>query len=205
MSGWLKRAFGKKQETVIVVSGLPRSGTSMMMKMLEAGGLPVLTDNIRVPNDDNPQGYYEFERVKKLPDGDTAWLDEAVGKVVKIITQLVIHLPDSHSYRVLVMRRSIPEILASQAKMLERRGEAGGGVSDEQMSALFEKHLKQVYAWMDQQPNLEYIDVSYNEALSDPIPTIERIHAFLGGNLDTAAMAQVVDPGLYRNRAQDRV
>jgi hypothetical protein len=110
------------------------------------------------------------------------------------------HLPDTHSYRVLVMRRSIPEILASQAKMLERRGEAGGEVSDEQMTALFEKHLKQVYAWMDQQSNLEYIDVSYNEALSDPIPTIERIQAFLGGDLDTVAMAQVVDPNLYRNR-----
>jgi hypothetical protein len=201
MSGWLKRVFGRKNKTVIVVSGLPRSGTSMMMKMLEAGGLPILTDNIRVPNDDNPKGYYEFERVKKLPDGDTAWLDEAAGKVVKIITQLLVHLPSSHSYRVLVMRRSIPEILASQAKMLERRGETGGKVSDEQMTALFEKHLKQVYAWMDQQPNLEHLDVSYNETLSDPIPTIERIHAFLRGDLDTAAMAQVVDPSLYRNRS----
>lgn len=200
MSGWLKRIFGKKQENVIVVSGLPRSGTSMMMKMLEAGGLPVLTDNIRVANEDNPKGYYEFERVKKLPDGDTAWLDQAVGKVVKIITQLVIHLPDSHSYRVLMMRRSIPEILASQAKMLERRGEAGGDVSDEQMTELFEKHLKQVYAWMDQQSNLEYIDVDYNQTLGDPVSTIERIQAFLGDDLDAAAMAQVVDPNLYRNR-----
>jgi hypothetical protein len=200
MAGWLKRVFGKQPETVIVVSGLPRSGTSMMMKMLEAGGLQVLTDNIRVANEDNPKGYYEFERVKKLPEGDTAWLDQAAGKVVKIITQLVVHLPDSHSYRVLVMRRQISEILASQARMLERRGEAGGDVSDEQMTALFEKHLKQVYAWMDQTPHVEYLDVDYNQALADPIPTIERIQAFLGGDLDTAAMAQVVDPGLYRNR-----
>ena len=202
MSGWLKRMFGKKQETVIVVSGLPRSGTSMMMKMLEAGGLQVLQDHIRVANEDNPKGYYEFERVKKLPEGDTAWLDQAVGKVVKIITQLVIHLPDSHSYRVLVMRRSIPEILASQAKMLERRGQAGGDVNDAQMTALFEKHLQQVYAWMDKQPNVEYLDVSYNQALVDPIPTIERIQAFLSDDvdLDTVLMAQVVDPGLYRNR-----
>jgi hypothetical protein len=200
MSGWLKRAFGKKKKTVIVVSGLPRSGTSMMMKMLEAGGLPVLTDHIRVPNDDNPKGYYEFERVKKLPDGDTAWLEGAAGKVVKIITQLLVHLPDTYRYRVLVMRRSIPEVLASQAKMLERRGETGGKVSDAQMTALFEKHLAQVYAWMDQQSNLEYISVSYNETLSDPIPTIERIQAFLGWDCDTAAMAQAVDPDLYRNR-----
>jgi hypothetical protein len=127
-------------------------------------------------------------------------LDEAVGKVVKIITQLVIHLPDSHAYKVLVMRRSIPEILASQAKMLERRGETGSEVSDAQMTELFERHLKQVYAWMDQQPNVEYLDISYNEALADPIPTVERIQTFLGGDLDTAAMAAVVDPDLYRNR-----
>ena len=200
MSGWLSRVFGNKPKTVVVVSGLPRSGTSMMMKMLEAGGLAVLVDGIRVANEDNPKGYYEFERVKKLPEGDTEWLDEAVGKVVKIITQLVIHLPDSHAYKVLVMRRSIPEILASQAKMLERRGETGGDVSDAQMTELFERHLKQVYAWMDQQPNVEYMDVSYNEALADPIPAIERVQAFLGGDLDTAAMAAVVDPGLYRNR-----
>jgi hypothetical protein len=172
----------------------------MMMKMLEAGGLPVLTDHIRVPNDDNPKGYYEFERVKKLPEGDTAWMDDAVGKVVKIITQLVMHLPDSHQYRVVVMRRSIPEILASQAKMLARRGETGGQVSDAQMTALFDKHLKQVYAWMDQQSNIEYIDVSYNETLADPTPTIERLRAFLGDDLDSAAMARVVDPSLYRNR-----
>ena len=200
MTGWLKRVLGKKPKMVIVVSGLPRSGTSMMMKMLEAGGLPILTDNLRVPNDDNPRGYYEFERVKKLSEGDTAWLDAAAGKVVKIITQLVIHLPDTHMYRVVVMRRNIPEVLASQAKMLERRGESGGGVSDEQMTALFEKHLTQVYAWMDQRPNLEYIDVSYNETLSDPMPTVERLRAFLGDDLDPIAMAQVVDSSLYRNR-----
>jgi hypothetical protein len=201
MPGWLKWVLGKKREDVIVVSGLPRSGTSMMMKMLEAGGLQVLTDSIRVPNENNPKGYYEFERVKKLPEGDTAWLDQAVGKVVKIITQLVMHLPASHSYRILVMRRSIPEILASQAKMLERRGEAGSGVSDEQMTALFEKHLAQVYAWMDQRDGLVYLDVDYNEMLVDPVPTIGSIQRFLGRELDADAMAAVIDPSLWRNRA----
>jgi hypothetical protein len=120
--------------------------------------------------------------------------------VVKIITQLLIHLPDSYSYRVLMMRRSIPEILRSQAKMLERRGESGGEVDDAEMTALFEKHLAQVYAWMDKHSNVEYIDVSYNETLADPVPTVAKIVAFLGGDLDTTAMAQVVDPNLYRNR-----
>jgi hypothetical protein len=172
----------------------------MMMKMLEAGGVQVLTDNIRVANQDNPKGYYEFERVKKLPEGDTAWLDECAGKVVKIITQLVTSLPDTHSYRVLVMRREMHEILASQARMLERRGEAQGDVSDEQMAELFAKHLLQVHAWMDQQPNIEYIDVDYNEMLLDPRPTIERVQRFLGVSLDADAMAAVVDPNLYRNR-----
>jgi hypothetical protein len=172
----------------------------MMMKMLEAGGLQVLTDNIRKANKDNPRGYYEFERVKKLPEGDTAWLDECTGKVVKIITQLVTYLPDSYNYKILVMRRKIHEILASQARMLERRGESQGEVSDEQMAELFAKHLKQVYTWMEEQPNVEHIDVDYNEMLLDPRPTVDRVQGFLGRSLDGDAMAAVVDPDLYRNR-----
>jgi hypothetical protein len=188
---------------VVIVSGLPRSGTSMMMKMLEAGGMQVVEDQIREPNADNPRGYYEFERVKKLPEGDTVWLEDAVGKAVKVISQLVMHLPDSYAYKVLFVRREIDEILASQAKMLKRRGESAGAVSNERMAGLFDKHLEKVYAWMDARPNVAYLDVDYNQMLADPRPTLERVNAFLGGRLDVAAMAAVVDPALYRNRAQE--
>jgi hypothetical protein len=196
-------SLNERSAQVVIVSGLPRSGTSMVMKMLEAGGMEVLQDHIREPNADNPQGYYEFERVKKLPEGDTAWLEEAAGKVVKVISQLVMYLPEGYTYRVIVVRREIAEILASQAKMLDRRGEPVGGVSDERMAELFEKHLQKVYAWMDAQPNVAYLDIEYNQMLADPRPTLERVNAFLGGGLDVDAMAAVVDPALYRNRAQE--
>ena len=198
---FLQKLFQKKPKEVIVVSGLPRSGTSMMMKMLEAGGLDVVTDNIRKPNEDNPKGYYEFERVKKLPDGDTAWLDQAEGKVVKIISQLLMSLPEGYTYHVLFMRRHIEEILASQRRMLERRGEDPDKVDDAEMAQLFAKHLEKVFAWMDRQPYVHYLEVDYNRALADPQPTAERINEFLGGELDVEKMVGVVDPSLYRQRA----
>ncbi|MBN1246468.1 MAG: sulfotransferase family protein [Anaerolineae bacterium] len=192
--------FGKQDTPVIIVSGLPRSGTSMMMRMLERGGLSVLQDGIREPNADNPKGYYEFERVKKLPQGDVAWLPEAQGKVVKVIAALLVHLPDTHTYKVLFMRRKMEEILASQRRMLVRRGEDPDAVDDAEMARLFEKHLAQVYAWMAQQANLSYLDVDYNAALADPLPAAKAVRAFLGLPLDEIAMASVVDPTLYRQR-----
>ena len=111
----------KDSNTIVVVSGLPRSGTSMMMKMLEAGGIPPLTDKIRTADDDNPKGYYEFERVKKLKDGDSAWLDDAKGKAVKVITALLTYLPDTYNYNIVFMERALPEVrmeirLSTQAR-----------------------------------------------------------------------------------------
>ena len=172
----------------------------MMMRMLEAGGLEIVQDDIRKPNEDNPKGYYEFERVKKLPKGDVEWLAAARGRVVKVIAALLIHLPQSYTYKVLFMRRRMSEILASQRKMLLRRGEDPNQVNDVEMTRLFEQHLAQVYAWMDQQANVDYIDVSYNKMLEDPSGLIEEIQTFLGQALDTSAMAAVVEPTLYRQR-----
>ena len=196
----MKRLFRRKKKQVItIVSGLPRSGTSMLMKMLEAGGIPPLTDDIRIADDDNPKGYYEFERAKKLKDGDTAWLPTARGKAVKIIAALLVHLPSDYEYRVMFMRRNIDEVLASQAKMLTNRGEESR-VDDAAMADLFQKHVKQVRAWMNSQPNLQYLDVDYNAMLRDPIPHVRQINQFLGGRLDEQKMAAVVDPNLYRQR-----
>lgn len=189
----------KKKQYLIIVSGLPRSGTSMMMKMLEAGGIPPLTDHIREANEDNPLGYYEFERVKKLKDGDITWLPNAEGKAVKVIATLLTHLPPDYEYRVLFMRRKIEEVLASQAKMLENRGEESV-VEDAKMADLFERHVQQVRAWMISQPNLLYLDVDYNTMLEDPLPQIRQINQFLNGNLDEDQMAAVIDPFLYRQR-----
>ncbi|MGC9393773.1 MAG: sulfotransferase domain-containing protein [Anaerolineae bacterium] len=194
------RLFRKEPQPVVVVSGLPRSGTSMMMKMLEAGGLEVLTDHLRRPNEDNPKGYYEFERVKKLPEGDTHWLKDAEGKVVKIISALLMHLPPDHTYKILFMRRSMEEILASQKQMLVRRGEPTDKVDDAEMARLFAKHLQEVQTWLDGQPHVTYLDVDYNAMLRDPRPQLAHVIPFLDRALDMEKMAGVVDPALYRQR-----
>ena len=201
MKGLFRKFFGSEsQDYVTVVSGLPRSGTSMMMKMLEAGGIVPMTDEIRTADKDNPKGYYEFERVKQLDKGDTAWVKEAQGKVIKVISALLKHLPSEYQYRVIFMRRTMPEILASQKKMLVRRGENADDMDDEKMAALFDKHLQSVQGWLQTQPYVSVLYVHYSEMLVDPFSDIERIAQFLGKDLNVEKMADVVDPNLYRNR-----
>ncbi|MCK4975822.1 MAG: hypothetical protein KAS36_02690 [Anaerolineales bacterium] len=190
----------KEDQSIVVVSGLPRSGTSMMMKMLEAGGIPPMTDKIRTADDDNPKGYYEFERVKKLKEGDTAWLDDAHGKAVKVISALLTYLPVSYNYNVIFMERALPEVLASQRKMLLNREEDPDKVSEEELTQLFQKHLNQVMSWIESQPNVHYLGVNYNLMLQEPDPYVEQINQFLGDRLDVKDMAGVVDPKLYRQR-----
>jgi hypothetical protein len=188
---------------VTVVSGLPRSGTSLMMRMLEAGGLPPLTDGLRAADEDNPRGYYEFERVKQLSKGDRAWMDEARGRAVKVISALLEHLPAGHEYRVLFMRRRMEEVLASQRRMLIRRGERADAASDAAMAALFDKHVQRITAWLGSRADIRSLDVDYAALLADPAAGAERVAAFLGGGLDTARMAAAVDPSLYRQRAAE--
>ena len=203
--GFLKNLFKSSPKTkpvVYVVSGLPRSGTSMMMKMLEAGGIMPVTDEIREADPDNPKGYYEFERVKQMDKGDTAWLEKAPGKVVKVISALLKHLPDDYDYKVIFMRRNMPEILASQRKMLVRREEDANAMDDEKMAALFEKHLVQIEQWLADQPNFDTLYVHYSDALADPEAQVKRLLTFLGNHLDGEAMGEVVDPDLYRNRTR---
>ena len=199
MKGFWKKIFRGDKKIITVVSGLPRSGTSMMMKMLEAGGIPPLTDKERTADEDNPKGYYEYERVKKLPD-DIAWLPDAEGKAVKVISQLLKHLPSDYVYRVIFMRRNIEEILASQKKMLIRRGEDPNKVSDDELTDLFEKHLRHVINWLRTQPNVQTFFVHYSEMLAEPESNAAKLNKFAGGALDVQAMAAVVDPDLYRNR-----
>lgn len=191
----------KSPQFITVVSGLPRSGTSMMMKALEAGGLPVVTDAQRTADEDNPKGYYEMERVKQLDKGDIVWLADARGKVVKVISALLEHLPPDYQYRVIFMQRAMPEVLASQKKMLERRGEPTDRVSDEELTRLFSKHVQKVETWLRGQPNIQVLYVDYNRMLVDPLPIVRQVNQFLGGLLDEQRMAAVVDPTLYRNRA----
>ncbi len=187
------------QETIGIVSGLPRSGTSMMMRMLDTGGLELLTDDVRTADKDNPRGYYEFERVKQI-ERDKAWLEDARGKVVKMISQLLQDLPAEYRYKVVFMRRDMQELLASQRKMLERRGEPGNRINDSRMAELFRKHLERVEAWLDGQPHFDVIYMSYNRVLDEPREQAKRIDGFFAEDLDVAAMANAVDRSLYRQR-----
>jgi hypothetical protein len=187
---------------ITVVSGLPRSGTSLMMKMLEAGGMELLIDNIRQPDQDNPKGYYEFEHVKQLNKGDFEWLADAQGKVVKIIATLLPYLPDTYEYRILFLRRKMSEILASQRKMLIRRGADSDKISDEQMSQVFEKHLQNVEEWISKQANITYLDVDYNKLIETPFPFIDQVNKFISLELNLAQMVKIIDPNLYRQRSQ---
>lgn len=187
-------------DTIVVVSGLPRSGTSLMMAMLQAGGLPVLTDQVRAADEDNPGGYYELERVKQI-EAAPAFLDEARGKAVKIISELLKYIPAAYQCKVLLMRRDMREILASQRQMLIRRGKPAAAVSDDELAALFEKHLARIEEWLARQPHLEALPVNYNELLREPTRSIAQINAFLGGTLDEQGMVRAIDPALYRQRS----
>lgn len=185
---------------VTIVSGLPRSGTSMMMRMLEQGGMGVVVDNLRVADADNPNGYYEFEPVKKTRE-DASWVERATGKAVKMVYRLLYDLPAEYRYRVLFMRRDLDEVLASQRTMLDRNQSGDDAVSDEQMAALFKSQLAKFEKWIAEQPNFSVLDVNYNDLLREPAPVVESVNRFLGDSLDTNAMLGVIDPSLYRNRA----
>ena len=191
-----------KRNTITIVSGLPRSGTSLMMMMLEAGGMPVLTDHIRTADADNPKGYYEFERVKAI-ERDQAWLKEADGKAVKMISALLKYLPQNYAYRIIFMRREMEEILASQQQMLIRRGELTDTVSDERIAELSNEHLQRVATWIDDQPNIDVLYVNYNEILKDPLTQARRVAEFVDIDLNVEKMSQVVDSSLYRQRRRN--
>ena len=171
-----------------------------MMGMLDVGGLTLLKDGIREADDDNPKGYYEFERVKKMREDDLEWLPDARGKAVKIISYLLLNLPDTYSYHVIFMQRKLAEVMASQRKMLIRRGEDPNKISEGELGGILENHLRQVDDWIEGQSNVERMDVDYNRMVMSPEEDIQRINLFLGGSLDVDKMAQVIDPSLYRQR-----
>lgn len=184
---------------ITIVSGLPRSGTSLMMQMLVAGGMTALADGERRADTDNPRGYLEWERIKQLPN-DPGCIAEAEGKVVKVISRLLLSVPPGHEYRIVFMLRPLPEVLASQDQMLRRRGTYKEGVNPAAIAAAFEKHLKEVYGWLDNSTNVRSLRVPYHQVLSDPREVSEDLIAFLETPLNLDAMLAQVDSSLYRNR-----
>ena len=182
---------------IVIVSGLPRSGTSLMCQMLDNGGLEVVTDSIRTPDTDNPRGYYELEKVKKIKT-DAMWLPETRGKAFKMVSQLLLDLPATEHYRVIFMKRDLEEILESQEKMLARLGR--GAAPRDQMRPAFIAHLDRVFRWLGGQPHIALLKVDYQDLIERPAEMAETVNTFIGGGGDLARMAASVDPTLYRNR-----
>jgi hypothetical protein len=185
-------------QKVTIVSGLPRSGTSMMMRILEAGGIPPLTDGLRTPDEDNPRGYYELEEVKAITE-NSSWLERARGRAVKVVAPLLLRLPIGPDYKVIVMRRPLDEVLASQRKMLERRRQPPGPPDAEMRRALL-THLLDVEEGLRARPDLPALFVNYNRVITDPRAEVTRLAQFLGTTLAVAAMAEAVEAGLHHQR-----
>lgn len=172
-----------------------------MMQMLGAGGMPVLSDGERAADADNPKGYLEWEHVKQLPK-DPGCIAEAEGKVVKVISQLLLSLPAVHEYRIIFMQRPLAEVLASQQQMLQNRGVPDTAGDASEVVKAFQDHLFEVNAWLNGKANLKVLRVHYHRVLSEPREVSLSVGHFLEVPLDVDAMARQVDQSLYRQRAK---
>ncbi len=200
VSGTLLRGMPiHREQSVTIVSGVPRSGTSLVMQMLAAGGLPPLSDGVRAPDEDNPRGYFEFEPAKRVAR-DAGWLPRAAGRAVKLAHTLLASLPQGLPYRVLLVRRRFDEVLASQGVMLARRGAAADPAQDARLLALFEAQLARLERELAARSDVAWLAVEHAELVRQPALAAARINHFLGGGLDTGAMAACVEPALHRQR-----
>jgi hypothetical protein len=188
-----------RSRVVTVVSGLPRSGTSMMMQMLAAGGIAPFTDDRREADADNPRGYLEHEKATQL-HLDSSWLAEARGKAVKIVAHLLPYLAEGEEYRVVFMHRALAEVTASQSAMLERLGRRGGGLAEQEMARVFAGQLVRVQEWLKRAPHVKVMAMPYAQVLEDPAGAAARLAAFLGEPFDRAKAAASVVPALWRQR-----
>jgi len=182
------------RDYITVVSGMPRAGTSLMMQMLDAGGIAALTDHRRAADQHNPRGYFEYEAVKRIRQ-DHSWMEAARGKAVKIIYRLLPHLPADFGYRVIFMERDLGEVFASQRDMLRARGDDAADQSEAPLITAFAGELEQTQKWLAAQPNIRTVFARYESILGDPARWSADLSKFLDG-LDEAAMAAVVDPRL---------
>lgn len=183
-----------------IVSGLPRSGTSAVMQMLAAGGVPIAQDALRPADADNPRGYLELQRVKTLPQ-DGRWLHDLRGQAVKIIHLLLHHVPADLPVRIIFVRRNLQEVLASQSKMLERLGKPRPALAADRLAALYTEQIEQALRHVATLPLARLMEISYHKLVQTPLTVAENIRAFLDGGPDAGAMAAAIDPALHRNRA----
>jgi len=190
------------KDEVIIVSGLPRSGTSLMMAMLQAGGVSLLVDNLRKADKDNPRGYFELGKVKQIKE-NTSWLKEARGRAVKIVSPLLEYLPSDYDYKVIFMLRDLEEVMNSQAQMLKRRGE--NETNRQRTKQAFQKHLKQTVGWLKKQSNIQVFYMNYNELIRKPLVQAKKVSRFLGNELDVEKMVLTIDLKLYRQRSKSKM
>ena len=172
-----------------------------MMQMLAAGGMPVLSDGERQADVDNPRGYLEWERIKQLPK-DPACIAEAEGKAVKVVSRLLLSLPHGHEYRVIFMQRPLPQVLASQEVMLRHRGTTKPGTDTSAIATAFERHLREVDAWLGGKSYLKVLRIPYHDILHDAKDIGRRLIQFLEISLNVEAMTRQVDASLHRNRTR---
>ena len=198
------------RKDIVIVSGLPRSGTSMLMRMLEAGGVPPFTDVVRKADSDNPRGYYEYDPVKRL-DKDASWMGATIGHTLKVISSLLKYLPAEYSYNIIFINRSLEEVLASQQAMLRRRVEQGEvapeTIAPERLKQehdlllqSYAHHLRQIQQWLQEQSNIKTLFIEHRETLDNPQQIAQAINQFLGGDLNVQAMTSTVEQQLYRQR-----
>ena len=173
----------------------------MMMKMLESGGMAIMTDGGRDADIDNPKGYFEYERTKDLEkETDKSYISEGRGKALKVISFLIKDLPDDNDYRVIFMRRDLDEVLASQDKMIQRLGTTDSSADAEAMKEAYRNDIVRARLLCKKRPNFELIEVHYRSSIEDPVETSRKVNAFLGHRLDEKAMREAVEESLYRTR-----
>jgi predicted AlkP superfamily phosphohydrolase/phosphomutase/Flp pilus assembly protein TadD len=189
-----------RSRVVTVVAGLPRSGTSMMMQMLAAGGIEPFTDEKRLPDEDNPRGYLEHQGAARL-HRDASWLPEARGKAVKIVAHLLPYLPKNEQYRVIFLHRNPMEVVASQRAMLDRLGRKGGRLSDQRLIRTFIEQLVRVQAWLQKRPDIAVLAVQYADAVRDPAATAARVARFVGPPFNESAAQAGIEPSLRHQMA----
>lgn len=189
-----------KRSFIAVVSGLPRSGTSLMMKMLDAGGMPIVTDHVRGADIDNPEGYYEFEKVKKMKQ-DVSWLQDTRGKAFKMVSLLLLDLPPGETYKVIFMERNLDEVIASQNKMLAHKNIAPT-TDDDATGRMLQSHVDKVRQWVVNQKNISLMNINYNRLINAPDVEVEKVITFLAMPLEKEKMLLSIHMELYRNRRE---
>lgn len=192
--------FKKQRNKIVVVSGLPRSGTSMMMQVLQAGGIDALSDNIRIADDNNVKGYHELECVKGLVRGNTSFLKSANGKAIKIVSNLLKHIPADFDYKVIFMRRNLDSILASQSKMLQNLEQAHNPDQDAELRKLYSSHISNLHLWLRSQSNIDVLELDYDDTLDTPKDSLLKLEKFLPYSLNKTLMELSIDKNMNHHR-----